>query len=116
MAVDHDQRFKILLKEFLREFFELFFPDWVEYFDFAAVEWLDKEVFTDPPAGSRRFLDMVAKIKLKKPLPVPRHNKRSGVSHDKEFTRHPRGEGGRRAGRGASGTRCASFWRRSSVP
>ncbi len=72
MAVDHDQRFKVLLKEFFREFFELFFPEWTEYFDFAAVEWLDKEVFTDPPAGSRRFLDMVAKIKLKKPLPGQR--------------------------------------------
>src|SRR5207248_7701030 len=59
VAVDHDQRFKVLLQEFFREFFELFFPEWAEYFDFTAVEWFDKEVFTDPPAGSRRFLDMV---------------------------------------------------------
>jgi hypothetical protein len=72
VAVDHDQRFKVLLQEFFREFFELFFPEWAEYFDFTAVEWLDKEVFTDPPTGSRRFLDMVAKIKLKKPLPGQR--------------------------------------------
>jgi hypothetical protein len=25
---DHDQRFKVLLQEFLAEFFELFFPEW----------------------------------------------------------------------------------------
>jgi len=27
-AVAHDERFKVLLREFLREFFELFFPTW----------------------------------------------------------------------------------------
>jgi hypothetical protein len=73
VAVDHDQRFKVLLQEFIREFFELFFPEWVEYFDFTTAEWLDKEVFTDPPAGTRRFLDLVAKLKLKKPLPGQRN-------------------------------------------
>ena len=66
---DHDQRFKVLLQEFLGEFFQLFFPEWAEYFDFSAVEWLQQEVFPDPPAGQRRVLDLVAKLKLKKPLP-----------------------------------------------
>ena len=65
---DHDQRFKVLLQEFLREFFLLFFPEWAELFDFTAVEWLDKEVFSDPPAGTRRAVDLLAKLRLTRPL------------------------------------------------
>lgn len=53
---DHDQRFKTLLKELLPEFFELFFAEWAARFDFSTVEWLDKEVFPDPPEGQRRVL------------------------------------------------------------
>jgi hypothetical protein len=30
--------------------------------DVAAVEWLDKEVFPDPPEGARNILDLVAKV------------------------------------------------------
>lgn len=58
--MDHDQRFKTLLKRFLGDFFQLFFPDWAARFDFDNVEWLDTEVFPDPPDGSRRVLDLVA--------------------------------------------------------
>lgn len=58
--MDHDQRFKTLLKRFLADFFHLFFPEWAVRFDFASVEWLDTEVFPDPPEGSRRILDLVA--------------------------------------------------------
>ena len=68
MAVDHDQRFKILLREFFREFFELFFPKYAALFDFSQIEWLDKEVFTDPPTGKRRYLDLLAKIPLRQAL------------------------------------------------
>lgn len=67
---DHDQRFKTLLKELLPEFFELFFADWAERFDFSSVEWLDKEVFPDPPEGQRRVLDLVAKLRTREPLPA----------------------------------------------
>ena len=35
---DHDQRFKTLLKEFLPEFFELFFSKWAGCFEFTKVE------------------------------------------------------------------------------
>lgn len=59
---DHDQRFKTLLQEFFGDFFQLFFPHWAERFDFSRVEWLDKEVFIDPPQGQRRYLDIVAKV------------------------------------------------------
>jgi hypothetical protein len=65
--MDHDQLFKVLLKEFFRQFFLLFFPSWAERLDFRHVEWLDKEVFTDPPEGERRSLDLVAKVRALKP-------------------------------------------------
>src|SRR5436190_1283048 len=56
---DHDQRFKTLLREFLPEFFALFFPDWAARFDFAGTEWLEQEAFLDPPGGEKRVLDVV---------------------------------------------------------
>src|SRR5271163_4543269 len=65
--MDHDQRFKVLLRAFLPEFFHLFFPAWAERFEFAGVEWLDKEVFPDPPRGERRTLDLVARLPLRQP-------------------------------------------------
>jgi hypothetical protein len=59
---DHDQRFKVLIREFLSEFLSLFFAEWAKRFDFTRIEWLDKEVFLDPPRGETRNLDLVAKI------------------------------------------------------
>jgi hypothetical protein len=59
---DHDQRFKSLLKEFFAEFFRLFFATWAVHFDFAQIEWWDKEVFPEAPQGKRRLLDLVAKL------------------------------------------------------
>lgn len=59
---DHDQRFKNLLHEFLSEFIALFFAQWHPRFDFPRVEWLDKEVFLDPPQGQTRDLDLVGKL------------------------------------------------------
>ena len=60
--MDHDQRFKTLIQEFFTEFLLLFFAVWAERLDTSTVEWLDKEVFPDPPAGHRRSLDLVAKV------------------------------------------------------
>lgn len=65
---DHDQLFKELLHEFFREFIELFFPDWVDRFDFAHVEWLDKELFSDPPAGERLAVDLLARVPTREPV------------------------------------------------
>ncbi len=64
----HDQQFKTLLREFLREFIRLFFPDWYERFDFSQIEWLDKEIFLDPPLGETRNLDLVAKVRVKEQI------------------------------------------------
>jgi hypothetical protein len=60
--MDHDQRFKNLIKVFFQEFLLLFFKDWADRLDVAAVEWLDKELFPEPPEGSRHILDLVAKL------------------------------------------------------
>jgi hypothetical protein len=65
--MDHDQRLKTLLKEFFAEFLGLFFPAWVDRFDCTRIDWLDKEVFIEPPQGDRRFLDLVAKLPTKQP-------------------------------------------------
>jgi hypothetical protein len=54
--------FKELLRAFFREFLELFFPEVAARLDFARVMFLDKEVFTDVPEGSRRELDLVAQV------------------------------------------------------
>jgi hypothetical protein len=59
---DHDQRMKVLLREFFEEFIRLFFPQWAERFDFGTVTWLDKEIFPDPPRGERTAADLVARL------------------------------------------------------
>ena len=69
--VDHDQRFKSLLKAFFAEFFQVFFPAWADRFDFSRVDWLEQEVFTDPPRGERRSLDLVARLPLRPGVPPP---------------------------------------------
>ena len=69
---DHDQRLKVLLKEFFQQFFECFFPEWAARFDFGHIDWQDKEVFLDPPQGDRRELDLVARMKLHEGAPPVR--------------------------------------------
>jgi hypothetical protein len=71
-APDHDQRLKVLLKEFFAQFFLCFFPAWAERFDFTAIDWLDKELFLAPPQGEKRQLDLVAKLRLREGAPPPR--------------------------------------------
>ena len=66
---DHDQRFKTLIREFFADFLLLFFVKWAERFDCSQVEWLDKEVFPDPPEGTRSILDLVAKLPAREPTP-----------------------------------------------
>src|SRR5215211_4766835 len=61
--MDHDQRFKTLRREFFADFLRLFFAAWAARLDLSEVEWLDKEVFPDPPEGERHVLDLVARVK-----------------------------------------------------
>ena len=58
----HDQRFKEFLQTFLQEFLKLFFPDVESRLDFRAIEFLDKEFFTDLAERSSRRADVVAKL------------------------------------------------------
>src|SRR5215831_4344831 len=69
---DHDQRLKVLLKEFFEAFFTCFFPCWAERFDFTEIDWLDKELFLAPPQGEKRQLDLVARLRLRPGAPPPR--------------------------------------------
>ncbi len=62
--MDHDQRFKTLIRAFFDQFLLLFFEDWAARLDVTGVEWLDTELFHDPPDGSRHALDMVAQVPL----------------------------------------------------
>jgi hypothetical protein len=68
---DHDQRLKVLLKEFFEQFFRCFFPAWAERFDFGDLTWLDKEVFLAPPQGEKRHLDLVARLRIRREAPPP---------------------------------------------
>ena len=70
--MDHDQRFKVLLQTFFQEFLVLFFQPWAERLDATAVEWLDKEVFPEPPEGSRNVLDLVGKLPTRQEVPGQR--------------------------------------------
>lgn len=69
--VDHDQRFKTLIRVFFAEFLRLFFAQWAERFDLSSIEWLDKELLPNPPDGSRHILDLVGKLRAKKPVNSP---------------------------------------------
>jgi hypothetical protein len=73
---DHDQRLKVLLKEFFEAFFSCFFPEWAARFEFIEIDWLDKEMFLAPPQGEKRQLDLVARLRLRPGAPPPR----AGVS------------------------------------
>jgi hypothetical protein len=69
---DHDQRFKTLIQEFFGDFLSLFFAAWAERLDCSAVEWLNQEVFPDPPEGTRRALDLVGKLPTRQAVPGQR--------------------------------------------
>jgi hypothetical protein len=69
---DHDQRFKTLIQEFFGDFLALFFASWAERLDCAAVEWLNQEVFPNPPEGPRRTLDLVGRLPTRQAVPGQR--------------------------------------------
>src|SRR5207248_6261669 len=69
---DHDQRLKVLLKEFFEAFFLGFFPTWAARFEFLEIDWLDKELFLAPPQGEKRQLDLVARLRIRAGQPPPR--------------------------------------------
>lgn len=66
--LDHDQRFKTLIREFFADFMSLFFSDWAAMVDCEAAEWLEQEAFPDPPEGPRRVMDLVARLPLREAM------------------------------------------------
>ena len=74
---DHDQRFKTLIQEFFADFLALFFVEWAERLDCAAVEWLHQEVFPNPPEGTRRVLDLVGKLPTRQAVPGQRSGEKA---------------------------------------
>jgi hypothetical protein len=69
---DHDQRFKVLLHEFLAEFVGLFFPEWAARLDLTHPEWLEQELQLDPPQGEKHEADLVARVPARPPIPPQR--------------------------------------------
>jgi hypothetical protein len=67
-VMDHDQRFKKLLQELFRELMELFWPVWAALFDFDSLVWLPQEIYSEPREGKMIRIDLVGKLKLKKPV------------------------------------------------
>ena len=65
---DHDGRFKELLRERFADFLHLFFANFARRLDLSEVEWLDKELFDDPPDGGKHFADLVAKVRATEPI------------------------------------------------
>ena len=63
--MDHDQRFKTLIREFFAEFLILFFANWTKHLETSAAEWLDKELFSNPPDGPLHVLDLVARVPIR---------------------------------------------------
>src|SRR4051812_44358210 len=61
--MDHDQRFKELLREFVWELIELFLPSLSARLAENVVEWQTQEVFTNPPLGVVRRVDLLALLK-----------------------------------------------------
>ena len=63
--IDHDRLFKELISTFFLEFIALFLPEVMAYIDEGAVEFLDKEIFTDVTSGERHEVDLLAKVRFK---------------------------------------------------
>jgi hypothetical protein len=67
---DHDQRLKTAVKSKFSDAIDLLLPEWVPLFDFPKLEWLEQEIFPDPPKGARRAIDILAKIPTLQPIKV----------------------------------------------
>ena len=48
---DHDQRLKEAVKSKFSDAIDLMLPTWLSLFDFSRLEWIEQEIFPDPPKG-----------------------------------------------------------------
>lgn len=65
--MDHDQRFKALIREFFADFLQLFFADWAAKFDLSTIEWLETESLPNPPEGSRHHSSADERTTFRRP-------------------------------------------------
>ncbi len=63
--IDHDHLFKELLSTFFVEFFDLFFPQVIAYFELGSIFLENTELSTDVTAGERYEVDLIAKARLR---------------------------------------------------
>lgn len=61
--IDHDRLFKELLTTFFAEFCDLFLPEVSARLERDALQFLDKEVFTDVTTGERHEADLVVQAR-----------------------------------------------------
>lgn len=69
IGMGHDQLFKEILRGFLPEFLELFFPEVSARLDFSSLRFPNREVFTAFPDGQRREPDVVAELRTREGEP-----------------------------------------------
>ncbi len=62
--MEHDQRFKVLLREFLAEFLALFFPELFPHLDLSRVEWLHQEIYPWVREGETMTIDLLVRVPL----------------------------------------------------
>jgi hypothetical protein len=62
--VEHDQRFKVLLREFLGEFLALFFPEIFPHLDLTRTEWLHQELYHSVKEGTTLTIDLLVRVPL----------------------------------------------------
>ena len=62
--IDHDRRFKELLRTFIVVFVVVFLPELAEYLDPASIEFIDKELFTGLSPGDLREQDLVVRARF----------------------------------------------------
>ncbi len=57
------------MRLFLRPFLEYFFPEIARELDLTTPEFMDKELFEDPPEGAARIADLVARVSTREGEP-----------------------------------------------
>ncbi len=61
----HDQLFKAALIDQPKPFLEIFFPEEAAQLDLAQLRFVDKELFSAPPMGPGREVDLLAEVPLR---------------------------------------------------
>lgn len=75
-ALDYDQKLKLLVVLFFREFLELFFPQFAAEIDWTRpLEFLDKELQTIVPKAARKTVDVLVKAHTRRAVEAGGHTR-----------------------------------------